>query len=191
MLSAALRRLLHLEHLEDRSVPALITWIGPSEGDWNNAANWDSKSVPGMKDDVVILSGASVTYSRGTSFVKSLSTGGTLLVLGGKLGVVQDSKISNLQLAGGTLGAKGDLTLAGDVAWTAGSLVTKGSIVLSGDMTISGFGGKRLNGTLDNRGTITWLGGIGIASGGIINEATATLSIQGNGWFTGDLSNAG
>src|SRR4051812_17029890 len=173
MVSAVPRRPLRLEALEDRSLPAsLVTWIGPSGGDWNDAANWDSKSVPGVKDDVVILSGASVTYSRGNSQVHSLSCDGELLVTGGKLGLEQASRISDLQLAGGTLGARGDLTLQGDVVWTAGSLAAKGTISVTGEMTVSGRGLKGLGGTLDNRGTITWVGGAVVSRATIINEAT-------------------
>src|SRR5262249_52490870 len=54
-----------LETLEDRRLPALITWINPLGGDWDQGLNWSSGSVPGLADQAVIaLSGITVTHSH-------------------------------------------------------------------------------------------------------------------------------
>ena len=50
------RRLpLNLELLEDRIVPALVTWNGQGDGaPWNDPNNWGG-ALPGASDDVVII----------------------------------------------------------------------------------------------------------------------------------------
>src|SRR5262245_32257288 len=45
---------LRVEELEDRLVPATVTWINPAGGDWNTAVNWSTGAVPGPSDDVII-----------------------------------------------------------------------------------------------------------------------------------------
>src|SRR3954469_23715476 len=81
-----------LEVLEDRIMPASVTWVGGS-GDWDNAANWSDGAVnrlPGPDDDAVIgVAGISVTHSVGSHTVKSLTmndpfalSDGTLIVSG-------------------------------------------------------------------------------------------------------------
>ena len=56
--SRPIGRWLRLERLEDRSVPAVITWdIGPWSGhdlNWLNPANWSGGVLPGPNDDAVI-----------------------------------------------------------------------------------------------------------------------------------------
>ena len=53
------RRRLLAEALEDRRMLAVVHWISDSDGDWNDAANWQDQTtlvsrVPGFGDDVVI-----------------------------------------------------------------------------------------------------------------------------------------
>ena len=46
-----------LEQLENRCVPAAVTWMGgpgAAGHDWNIAANWDTGTVPTKNDDVTI-----------------------------------------------------------------------------------------------------------------------------------------
>src|SRR5258708_797353 len=68
------RRLpLRLEVLEDRTLPATITWINAAGGSWHTAANWDLNRTPTTGDDVVIpdlgAAGPNITiaYSTGTT----------------------------------------------------------------------------------------------------------------------------
>ena len=55
-----------LEPLEERIVPA-VNWVNANGGAWNVGANWDTGSVPGPNDDVVInLSNTSAVMMRST-----------------------------------------------------------------------------------------------------------------------------
>ena len=73
--SLSRRDLFHplLEALEERVLPATVSWIGGS-GDWNTAANWRDDALvnrlPGPDDDAVIdVAGISVTHTSGTHTV--------------------------------------------------------------------------------------------------------------------------
>ncbi len=103
-----------LEALEERAVPATVTWVGGS-GDWNLAANWDTGTLPGPQDDAVIdRSGISVTHSAGTHRINSLLTAnGTFQLTGGTLDVgttvrgnssfqLRAGRLANATVAAGT-----------------------------------------------------------------------------------------
>ena len=47
-------RQLLVEILENRVVPATITWLNAAGGDWGTAGNWDLNRTPVDGDDVVI-----------------------------------------------------------------------------------------------------------------------------------------
>ena len=75
-----------LEALEERAVPATVTWVGGS-GDWNLATNWDAGTLPGPQDDAVIdRSGISVTHSAGTHRINSLLTANGIAMLRRRFG---------------------------------------------------------------------------------------------------------
>ena len=72
------RRRLHLETFESRALLAAVSWIGGS-GDWTDAANWSTGSVPGLDDYVVIDNpdaGLVITIPSGNQRV----TGGQVLI---------------------------------------------------------------------------------------------------------------
>ena len=77
---ASFWRKLRLEEFEDRSVPAVITWINPAGGLWGANGNWDLGRPPIASDDVIIpdmgTAGASVLISAqgGSISVNSLTT---------------------------------------------------------------------------------------------------------------------
>lgn len=110
------RRLLWLEALEDRAVPAAISWRG-GDGSWHDAAKWSLDRVPEPGDDVTISSpGAAsftVSYSQGDLLsLRSLNGTGdcrlttSLEISGGNLGIsatLQANTCFTLRLAGGTL----------------------------------------------------------------------------------------
>jgi len=63
---------LRLELLEGRILPSQVTWINPQGGDWDTASNWNTQSVPGPADDVIInIPGITVTMR---SNLETLST---------------------------------------------------------------------------------------------------------------------
>lgn len=59
----ATRRRLSIEQLEDRTLPATVTWINPGSGNWDTGSNWSTGSVPGSGDDVVIDTSAAATIT--------------------------------------------------------------------------------------------------------------------------------
>src|SRR4051812_28471258 len=64
---------LHLELLEDRVVPATVSWTNPAGGAWNAGTNWSTGVVPTAVDDVVIdvpSASVTVTHSTGTDTIR-------------------------------------------------------------------------------------------------------------------------
>ena len=57
-----------LEGLEDRAVPATVTWVNPAGGDWDTPANWSTGAVPSAADDVDInVPGVTITHNAATT----------------------------------------------------------------------------------------------------------------------------
>lgn len=87
MPKSQLTRRLRVELLEDRVVPATVTWVNTGSGDWNVGSNWSSGTVPGGGNTVVIntTATATITVSSGYEFIQSLSTAATdtLAISGG------------------------------------------------------------------------------------------------------------
>src|SRR5262245_39952190 len=68
---------MRLETLEDRCVPANISWDGGGgDFNWNNALNWSSNQLPGLADDVTINVAGDVTivHANGTTAINSLTS---------------------------------------------------------------------------------------------------------------------
>jgi len=111
-------RLLHLERLEDRTVPSTINWIGGS-GDWNTASNWSvdtatmTQHVPGFADDVIIANAAQEP---------SLDSSVT---------------VHNLTIQSGA-----SLTLAGNALTVTGTFTNWGTFILQGTEQVNLAGGN-------------------------------------------------
>jgi hypothetical protein len=165
---AAPRRKLALEILEDRVVPAAVTWIA-GNGDWDVATNWSTGTVPGAADDVDInVSGVTITHTAATAH-----------------------SVNSLKLEAGTLTGPDSLTVTGQFTWTGGTLGGSGSLTAAGGASING--NVTLDGrTLANAGTATWATGTILAGDGAVfdNQAGGTFHILAN---TGpiDLSEPG
>jgi hypothetical protein len=190
-----------MEGLEDRTLPATVTWTNPLGGNWSTASNWSTGKVPTILDDVIINQpgGVTITHSGGNDLVHSLSSTDPLVVSGGYLFLAEASTLSSsLTFSAGTLTGGGDLTVNDLFTWTGGTLSGRGSIHANGGFTISGTSGKTLDTrSLDYTGTATWSGSGGIT---LSNHATwnnlagATLQATGNatlGGSTGTFNNAG
>ncbi|MBL8821320.1 MAG: hypothetical protein JNJ77_01940, partial [Planctomycetia bacterium] len=169
-----------LEILEDRNLPAIITWIGGS-GNWNTATNWNTGTIPANGDDVIIPDlGAigedlTITYSSGSVSLNSISTAeklqvsgstlttniisgtGTLTISSGTATINGTSSISNVSLSGGTLTGSGTLTVQGALNWTNGGIMSgTGTTVVAptGTMNITtSTGDIQLSRTLQNDGS--------------------------------------
>ncbi len=115
-----------LELLEDRAVPATVTWKNPAGGAWNVPSNWDTGTLPRAGDDVVIpdLPGnITITHSTGADTIRSLASQETVVLSGGSLTIAgpgpvsrinRDFRVSGgrLDLDGTTLDGSGTLTNA-------------------------------------------------------------------------------
>ncbi|HEY3787500.1 MAG TPA: hypothetical protein VGL71_01540, partial [Urbifossiella sp.] len=70
----------HIERIEERVVPATITWnttAAPTGGDWDTAANWNGGVIPSATDDAVISLTSSGTvnhFQSNSDVVRTLTT---------------------------------------------------------------------------------------------------------------------
>ncbi|MFO0815076.1 MAG: SdrD B-like domain-containing protein [Gemmatales bacterium] len=181
--SGKLTSKLIVELLEDRTVPALVSWTGAGgDFDWNNAANWGG-TLPGAADDVVIdQAGITINHSAGSDdSINSLVTQSSVAVSGGSLLVASTSTIYGSLTLSATYGGSGNTTVFGTIQSTGGTLRGvggQGSLVGLSGGTISGLSlqeGFDLSNPQNQ--TITWSGGLGLSSGSwFTNGGTLTLT---------------
>ncbi len=197
---------LQLESLEDRVVPATVTWMNPLGGDWDTGSNWSTGQAPGSGDDAVInMTGITITHSASNSdLVKSITSQSALSISNGSLSIANSSSLSSLTLSGGTLTGAGTVTVSGLTTWTGGTMSGSGLTVANGGMTISSGGGlELLNGrTLDNNAMVNWTGNgnnIYLANAavwnngvnGVLDSQNAGQGIDYNGGAASAFNNAG
>ena len=169
----------------------VITWIGPTTGDWNTASDWAGGAVPGSNDEVIIGAGNTVTISSGAQSIDYLTLGGTLdIESGSSLSIATASTVSGtLILDGGTLQNAGSLTVSGLLDWNDGTVTGSGSLTISGtldvqDGAVSDPVGRVLDQPLSNSGTVNWTttrATTDTDSGPITNTSTATMNFEGTG----------
>ncbi len=100
-----------LEHLEDRSVPAAVSWVG-GDGDWGVTSHWSTGAVPGAADDVTINApGVTITHVAATP-----------------------RSVHNLTLQGGTLTGSDSFTVGGLFTWNNGTFSGGGTLTAGGGM---------------------------------------------------------
>jgi Dockerin type I domain len=171
---------LRLDRLEDRTVPATITWDGGPTGqgtNWLDRVNWVGDVLPGFNDDVVI---------------GPLAGGPTVVTLTTGLGSVQPHNLTvtgaTLRLDRATLVAQGDVTNSGTIELTGLTSVDRYILGSAGPITNSPGGTIRvlsglLGGRIDNQGTITvvfqayWFNGGASFNAGTI-DVTGTLTLD-------------
>ncbi|MFO0796476.1 MAG: tandem-95 repeat protein [Gemmataceae bacterium] len=167
-----------LEEVEDRVVPATITWTNAAGGNWHVAANWDLGRVPVAGDDVVIpdlgATGADLTITTTANNVPSLGSLTTLEnITAGNFGLS-----GNLALNGGaTISMSGNAAFSFDSASTATvqqvtttgggkfalnngdlrQITTAHTVRFGSGVTVTGAGriGGQAHGTWENFGTWT------------------------------------
>ncbi len=189
------------ERLEDRTLLAVVTWVGDgSDLNWNNPANWSTGVLPGADDDVEIADIApdiAIFHSSGATSIKSLTSHEALVISGGTLEIAAASSISDTLNLGNSSSAiltgAGEITVDGLFTWTGGRLQGTGTLIADGGMVIEGGSTKYLERTVDNTGTAIWTGGtISATAEGVFNNLVgATFDAQSNNSISGTFNNAG
>jgi fibronectin-binding autotransporter adhesin len=203
--SRALGIRLRLELLEDRTMPATITWLNPVDGNWGEPAKWDLNRVPMVGDDVVIAySGIRVEHT-GADMVQSVSVSSGTLVLEGDLNVsgtlsgsgtfqFYQGTLRNATVASGTTitgtnggGTLDNVTLNGtlDLATVTSVVAVSNGLMLDGTVNVGNSGGTTA-GSMVFINTQTIGGSGSIVLGGSLSIVTldSTLMVHGkNGVF--------
>lgn len=170
-------RRLHLELLEDRSVPATHTWTGLSavSTNWTDAANWDIGAPNSADDSLVFPAGAQRlqnvnNFPAGTAF-NAITFNGDGYVVGVSSNAFQlgAGGLTDNSPAGATI--LSGLTLAADRIVS----VNNASAVLTIDGVVGGSGGvfKAGNGTLVLSGPNSYSGAT-TANDGTVRAANPT-----------------
>src|SRR5215472_3717861 len=115
------------------------SWSNIQGGDWFQASNWDTTTVPGANDDVFInLSGSyTVTLNATTASINSLTINDADAILSltttGALNITGNGGTDQLSLT------NGDVQITGGAAITATTIVFGGSSgILEGSGTVTG-----------------------------------------------------
>ena len=148
---------------------AQISWTGTGNGDWTTAADWSGDVVPGAADDVTIaVPGVTVTVSKGTQIVNSLTT-----------------TTSMLGVTGGTLEIENYASLYGSYAQSGGTLLLQengatfyNSVSLSAGMINSQARQLVSRGSFTQTGGVVLLAGMGGEFDGSLTQSAGTIRIQ-------------
>lgn len=188
-------RTLWLEPLEDRFLPATITWINPAGGAWSDQANWDAGRVPTQDDDVIInLQGAVVTYDAGATTIRSLTCSSTLVFQSARLTTLTSATIHHLEMNGGTLSSGEGLLFTGMVHWVGGTLEAETTAEFHGVTLVAGNSAKTLgHATFINHGTWTWeQGRVRFReSASFVNSASGVVRLANGTLLSAQIENAG
>jgi RHS repeat-associated protein len=179
--------------LEDRTVPATVTWINAASGDWDTRANWSTGSLPGATDDVVINTlnaGASITHTQNiTDAVNSITAAAPLTLSGGTLSVAGNfSDSSTVSLSGGKLAnatVQANIQAAGG-ALDGVTLAAGSTLTMPAQQSVAVYDGLTVNGTVDFTGSFDWLrfyGSQTLGGGGTV-ESTFTSGGTAPGLLT-------
>jgi hypothetical protein len=170
------------ECLEDRCLPANVTWTGAGDGlDWFNANNWDTATLPAANDDVFIYSPATVNHASGITALHSLHSNGAVNYTG-SLALADNSDVAGLFSLNGTLNQ-----LAGTLtSTTLGTL--QGQLVAGAGATVD-----LIQGLYELRAGTSW-GGPGLfrIDGALVNvsaNASSPPNLElNNGVLTGSAN---
>jgi RHS repeat-associated protein len=157
-----------IERLEDRVVPANITWTGGgTTNNWTDSHNWMGNVVPGAADTAIFNSGAK-TATVDTGFAGTVA------------GIQINSGYT------GTITLKEALTDTGSFSQNAGTLKTNGfALSVGGGVSITGgtfnnaTGTLNLNGSGENLNVPTAaLGNVTVNTTGTITTTSSTLDVD-------------
>jgi hypothetical protein len=182
------RSRLTLQRLEDRRTPATVTWDGGAgTNSWFDAANWSDDKLPVAVDDVVITTGAGVSFN-GAAAVASISSTTPFTLAGGSLDVSGVATFGNaFTQTGGTLDGSGTVTLNGPWSWTGGAVQGAGTLALSagaaGQIDTTTASVKVVDRVVDVAGSLAWVGSLPLQTGDgqftVVNGGS--FDVRGNG----------
>ena len=181
-----------IERMETRLQLSAVSWTGGGgDNNWDDPLNWNTGTLPGSADDVMITVPANVVHSAAVAdSILSLTSTQPLTLSGGSLAIAATSSTSGpLLVDGGSLAGTGDITVSGLLTLTAGTISGSGTITASGGIVINPTGAAfELDGrTLTNPTgqTATWTGsGSDIqASNGAVFNNFGTFLAQNQGSF--------
>jgi len=200
-------RPLFMERLEDRCVPATVTWTNPGSGSWDNTANWSTGQLPQPGDDVAIstAAAAAISLTSGDNIsVDSLTLGVSdtfTIAHGSSLNLAASSNLNGflidngqidvnggtLQIAGGSV-ATGSINVAGGAQLLFAGVNTR--TVFESGASITGAGTVQLNGSRAEfvpGSTYTVTGTTDIAGGTLVLNGNATIGtlIESSGQLDG------
>lgn len=177
---------LRFEALEDRCVPAIVTWTGAVSVYWSNPANWSGNKVPVGGDTLVFDASASGHYTNINDLSGPLlfpfEVSGLRLEQGGY--ILEGNPIAIGSAAGVTrVGGSSitdtltfDITLSTDQTWLVEQpLLVTGAIKGGGNLTKVGQGTLRLD------GDSTYTGSTDIAAGTVRVESDLGLGSRNTG----------
>ena len=127
-------------------ISTVITWDGGGDGSsWDDALNWDTDTLPGASDDVIIDDPGSITviHSTGTTSINGLTCKENLTFSGGSLSIAAASTIDGtFTLSGPGLTLIAPLTLTqatSDLVINPGSVLTVNgqSLTVGGNLTVT------------------------------------------------------
>jgi hypothetical protein len=175
-----------LELLEDRVLPAAVSWAVDASGSFDDPNNWSPARVPGANDDVVIDRAVNVTVTIGSGAnIHSLQSKAktTLLVAGGSLTVGASSEIDGpFKLSSGSLTANGPISLQGNSEWDIATVIATAEIVNNAVVTVPGGAEVTLGGTVTNNGKIE----LEPTTANVTLLDTGTLTFAGTGQLQAD-----
>jgi hypothetical protein len=176
---------LFVEHLEDRTVPAVIPWDGGAGTfNWADAANWVGDTLPASSDEAVIdpAFSAITVSSSGNVTIQKLTSAASILVTAGTYSISSPTELSAvaaLNQTGGTLFIFGQLTASVAVT-VSGATLIGGRVVAPAMSVLSG-------GVLThpaNTATQTFKLDLDIA-GTLAIDATSRVDVSGRGYLPG------
>jgi uncharacterized repeat protein (TIGR01451 family) len=156
-----------------------------ASGLWQDAANWDTNTLPSSNDRACIPAGFNVTLSAGAHTVDQFQSDSPLTLSGGSLTLTGASggSFANaaFNLNGGTLDGPGALTIAGPFGWGGGTQQGTGSTTSLGGATVSNVVTLRSRTVIfGSQSALT--GTINHGQGAVIQvPAGATFNLQGTG----------
>lgn len=160
------------------------TWIGGSNGSWENPLGWSTGSVPGVSDVACVGPETTIEIPEDNSNqVGVLRDEGELVIWHASLELTdasQASTVSALSLpdgfgGGGTLTGEGSLYVSAYLEFSGGTISGSGQIILMPTATGTLHGGD-FSRTLINEGTLT------LAEGGFFNMSGGAL-LENRGTF--------